>query len=180
MALKLFRTQSNAPIIEALHDAIVAGARRPDLYLRLGAPDTPFGRAECVMLHALIVVRRLYALPAPAPALAQDVVDRMFADFDRAFRQIGIGDMGVPKKMKALGSDWLGRIEAYAGPLDRRDEDALAAALARNVMSRDGDMAIARDLARQALACEQALSTASWADLQLGRIAWPAIEGAGA
>lgn len=175
MALKLFRTQSNAPIIEALHDAIVAGARRPDLYLRLGAPDTPFGRAECVMLHALIVVRRLYALPAPAPALAQDVVDRMFADFDRAFRQIGIGDMGVPKKMKALGSDWLGRIEAYAGPLDRRDEDALAAALARNVIGAPENPEQGLPLAQHILGCEAALRAGSEADVVAGHFNLPAL-----
>lgn len=175
MALRLFRSAANEAATEALHDALVAGARRPGLFARLGVPDNPFGRIESVMLHALLVVRRLRALPAPAPDLAQDLVDRMFADFERGFRQIGIGDLSVPKKMKALGSDWLGRLEAYAAPLDRRDEDALAAALARNVLSRDGETEAARPLARQVFACEAALAKVDWRALQSGAIDWPAI-----
>lgn len=175
MALRLFRSDPNAPIVAALHDAVVAGARRPDLYARLGAPDNPFGRVESIMLHALLVIRRLRALPAPAGAVAQDLVDKMFADFDRGFRQIGISDLGVPKKMKSLGSDWLGRIEAYSGPLDQGDEGALAAALARNMLSRDGEADAARPLARHIFACERRLATAPWAELQRGAIVWPAI-----
>ncbi|WP_342363032.1 ubiquinol-cytochrome C chaperone family protein [Terrarubrum flagellatum] len=154
---------------------MVAGARRPDLYLRLGAPDNPFGRIESVMLHALLVVRRLRALPPPAGELAQDLIDRMFTDFDRAFRQIGISDIAVPKKMRSLGGDWLGRVEAYSGPLDRRDERELAAALARNVMSRDGEAEAALPLALQVFACEDALAKTDWRALQTGRIEWPAV-----
>lgn len=175
MALRLFRRAGNERVIEALHDAVVAGARRPGLFLRLGVPDTPFGRIESVMLHAFLVVRRLRALPPPSPDLAQDLVDRMFADFDRAFRQIGIGDVSVPKKMKALGGDWLGRLDAYAGPLDRRDQDALAAALARNVLSRDGETELARPLARHVFACEERLAGMNWAALEAGAIDWPSI-----
>lgn len=176
MALKLFRRAANDRVVEALHDAVVAGARRPALFLALGAPDTPFGRIEAVMLHAFLVARRLRALPAPAPDLAQDLVDRMFVDFERALRQIGIGDLSVPKKMKALAGDWLGRIDVYAGPLDSGDDAALAAALARNVLSRDGEPEAAIPLTRQVRACEARLAATDWDALQRGAIDWPEIE----
>lgn len=176
MALKLFRRAANDRVVAALHEAVVAGARRPALFSRLGVPDTPFGRIEAVMLHAFLVVRRLRALPPPAPELAQDLVDRMFVDFERALRQIGIGDLSVPKKMKALGGDWLGRIEAYAAPFDRGDDQALAAALARNVLAADGDPGRAAALVRQSRACEARLAATGWDALQRGAIDWPHIE----
>ncbi len=174
--LRFLKPDPAAEAVEKLHDMVVDGARRPALYLTAGVPDTPFGRIEAVMLHALLVVRRLRALPPPAPQRGQELVDRMFADFDRAFRQIGIGDMGVPKKMKALGGDWLGRLDAYSGPLDRRDEEALAAALARNVLGRDGELEAGRRLARHALACEAALAGAPWEALQAGAVVWPVLD----
>ena len=173
------RRRQNAEIVEALHDSIVAAARQPDLFLRAGAPDTPFGRIESVMLHTFIVVRRLRALPEPAPQLAQALVDRMFADFERALRQIGIGDMSIPKQMKALGGDWLGRVEAYAAPLDRRDAAALAAALARNVLGRDGEPDAARLLADYTLAGDAAISGTSLEAIQSGALPWPRLNNPG-
>ncbi|MGL4496673.1 MAG: ubiquinol-cytochrome C chaperone family protein, partial [Beijerinckiaceae bacterium] len=127
-----FRRQAQTPAIEALHEATVAAARRPALFGTLGIPDTPWGRIESVMLHALLIVRRL-ADPA-AQGTAHALVDRMFADFDRGLRQVGVGDLAVPKKMEGLGGDWLARIAAYGPALDASDDTALAAALARNVM----------------------------------------------
>jgi cytochrome b pre-mRNA-processing protein 3 len=56
----------------------------------------------------------------------------MFADFDRALREIGTGDLSVGKQVKRMARAFYGRIGAYEEGL-AGDDQALGAALARNV-----------------------------------------------
>jgi cytochrome b pre-mRNA-processing protein 3 len=56
----------------------------------------------------------------------------MFADFDRALREMGTGDLSVGKHVKRMARAFYGRIRAYEEGL-AGNELALGAALARNV-----------------------------------------------
>ena len=114
--------------IEALH------TRVPALYEALGVPDTVEGRFEALCLHVILLLRRLGDLPAPGPDVAQDLVNSVFRQLDAALRELGVGDFGVPKRMKKLGKAFYGRAESYGEALDAGDRDALAGALARNVL----------------------------------------------
>lgn len=127
--------RKNAAIVDGLHEAVVEAARRPAFYTDFGVPDTLEGRFDCVTLHATLVVRRLRALPDPASDLAQDLVDALFLNFDRALREIGVGDLTVPKRMKTMASAFLGRAKAYEAAL-AADDATLAETLARNVLGR--------------------------------------------
>jgi cytochrome b pre-mRNA-processing protein 3 len=50
-------------------------------------------------------------------ALAQDIVDAFFEDVDHSIRELGIGDTGVPKRMKKFARMFYGRANSYgAGP----------------------------------------------------------------
>ena len=133
MIFKLFARKSASDTVERLYGQIMAAARRPELFLgRYAVADTVDGRFDLVALHAFLALRRLSALEAPGPQMAQELTDRIFLGFDRALREMGVGDLSVPKRMKKLAGDYTGRIGAYeAGLAD--GEDALAAALARNV-----------------------------------------------
>lgn len=171
--LNFFRRSTGTLSVDALHAALVDASRRPGLYESLSVPDTPWGRIESVMLHVLLVVRRLSggAMQPTAHAL----VEHMFAEFDRGLRQVGVGDLSVPKKMQGLGGDWLARIEVYGPPLDAGDETALAEALARNVLGAPESPEKARALSRHMLECERILRATDPADIAAGRIGWPAI-----
>ncbi len=85
-----------------------------------------------VALHAFIVVHRLKGRGDVAGRLAQAVFDTMFADMDRALREMGVGDLGVGKRVKKMVSAFLGRSAAYEEGLGSA-EDILNAALLRNV-----------------------------------------------
>ena len=130
MILGLFRRSTNTFVVDRLYRAIVAAARQPALYADLAVPDTFEGRFECLTLHAALVLRRLRDVPAPGPDMAQNLVDTVFAHFDRMLREMGVGDTGVPKRMKAMAEAFGGRCAAYD---DAFRSDALPRALARNV-----------------------------------------------
>ncbi|MCI9879541.1 ubiquinol-cytochrome C chaperone family protein [Methylobacterium goesingense] len=151
------RSSPREQVIETLHGRINEAARHPDLYLRLGVPDTLEGRFECLILHVILVLRRLNRLPEPAADVAQDLVNSVFLQLDSSLRESGIGDFGVPKRMKKLGSAFYGRAEGYDAALDAGDVAALQAALARNVLGLDAPEAAA-ELARYVRASDAALA----------------------
>ena len=116
-----------------LYNAAVAAAREPYFYATLGVPDTLDGRFDMVGLHASLLIRRLRRDAPPGPALAQAVFDAMFSDMDVSLRELGVSDLSVGKKVRAMWEAFHGRARAYEQALDVSDDSALAAALARNV-----------------------------------------------
>jgi cytochrome b pre-mRNA-processing protein 3 len=139
MIFSLFRRNPFQDQVARLHDSVVAHSRRPAFFLPpYGVADTFEGRFEVLTLNAGLLLRRLSLLPDPAPELAQELSNAIFSGFDDAFREIGVSDVGVPKKMKKLAGAFMGRGNAYAEAFSQ-GEPALAAALARNVLGGDGD-----------------------------------------
>jgi cytochrome b pre-mRNA-processing protein 3 len=114
-----------------LYGAAVASARDPYLYATLGVPDTLDGRFDAIGLYVYLTIRRLSAAPEPGPALAQAVFDAMFLDMDTNLREMGVGDMSVGKRNRAMWEAFHGRSAAYAAAWD--DPPALEAALTRNL-----------------------------------------------
>src|ERR1700748_3412265 len=117
MILPRFRRNPNARIIAALYGAIVAQARRPAFYGLWGVPDTMLGRFDMVVLHAALLLRRLRAVDAATAGLAQDlgqgVFDAFCRDMDDNLREMGVSDIGVPRKMRKLAEAFYGRARAY-------------------------------------------------------------------
>lgn len=148
----LFRKARNRPLIDRIHGEIMAGARQPVFFVDYGVADTVEGRFEILCLVSTIALRRMSALPEPGPSIAQEVTDSLFRHFDVALREIGIGDVTVPKRMKKMASGYMGRSAAYLAALSDHEAgqaDALPLAIARNVY---GDDTQARDLRTQRLA----------------------------
>ena len=163
------RPNPRKAVIDRLHAAIVEASRRPALYEPGGFPDTFEGRFEALSLHVLLVLRRLRGLPEPAGEVAQELVDSVFAHLEAAMRETGVGDMGVPKKMKKLGRAFYDRMAKYEDALDRRDADALAAELGRRLERQPSDIAA---LAAHLLAAGDAL-TGQGLDALLAAPAFP-------
>ena len=115
----------------SLYTASVTAARDPVYYERYGVPDTMDGRFDMVGLFVFLVVNRLHAESDVGKAVAQAVFDAMFSDMDFTLRELGVGDMTVGKKVKAMWEAFHGRSAAYAAAL--ADTGALTEALERNV-----------------------------------------------
>jgi len=175
MLMGLFRRSANRRIVDRLHGGIVSAVRRPVLYTGYGVADTFDGRFELLALISTLVVRRLTRLPPPGGELAQDLTDSLFRGLDDDFREMGVGDLAVPKRIKKFAAALLGRRQAYAAALDLSDNAALVDALWRNVHSGNlapDDPAVAR-LACYARAVEAALATTPLNSLMEGPLPFP-------
>jgi cytochrome b pre-mRNA-processing protein 3 len=138
MILRLFRHTPRVDTIASLYGTIVAQARAPAFYQAYGVPDTVNGRLEMVMLHAVLLLRRLEGESAPLRALGQGLFDRFCRDMDETMREMGVGDLAVPRKMRRIGTAFYGRQAAYRAALAASDDRSLAAALERNVFAGSG------------------------------------------
>jgi cytochrome b pre-mRNA-processing protein 3 len=159
--------------IGALYGTIVAQARRPPFYLNYGVPDTVNGRFDMIVLHVALLLRRLAAEPEPARKLGQEVFDRFCRDMDHNLREIGIGDLAVPKEMQRIAGAFYGRAKAYESALAEGDDRALAAALARNVHGAAEPQAAAVRLATYVREAVRHLAALDGAALAGGQLSFP-------
>ncbi len=116
-----------------LYRNLVDQARSPQFYLNVGVPDTLDGRFDMIVLHMVVVIERLSEIGTPAKELSQKLFDVMFDDMDQALREIGVGDLSVGKKVKTMARAFYGRLGAYDDAFQAGTDEALTAALKRNV-----------------------------------------------
>jgi cytochrome b pre-mRNA-processing protein 3 len=140
--------KSRAPLhrtIEVIYGMIVAQTREPLFYRDLGVPDTVNGRFDLLVLHLWMVLRRLKSAPAGTD-LRQALFDHFCNDMDANLRELGVGDLTVPKRMQAFGEAFYGRSAAYDLALAEGAEP-LAQALCKNILN-GSQIDKARSLAR--------------------------------
>ena len=134
----VFPRHQRADTIRALYGVIVAQARAPSFYAAYLIPDTVGGRFDMIVLHLALALRRLRREPAELGGLGQSVFDLFCTDMDHSLREMGVGDLSVPKHMRRLGEAFYGRALAYDRALDAESGELLAPTLARNVFSTEG------------------------------------------
>src|ERR1700752_370334 len=101
MILSVFRRKGSATI-DALYGAIVAQARLPTFYLAYGISDSREGRFDLIVLHQVLLARRLGRDGEAGRAVSQDLFDLFCRDMDANLREMGVGDLAVPKEMKRM------------------------------------------------------------------------------
>ncbi len=116
-----------------LYTAAVQAARDPYIFETLRVPDTLDGRFDVIGLYVFLVVHRLHAESKVGKDLAQAIFDAMFSDMDINLREIGVSDMRIGKRVRAMWEAFNGRSAAYAAAVDAGDMAALTEAVARNV-----------------------------------------------
>src|SRR6516162_6288547 len=88
-----------------------------------------------IMLHTVLFLRRLESEAAPIRALGQGLFDQFCRDMDDSMREMGVGDLAVPRNMRRIGEAFYGRQAAYRVALEAPNDEPLAAALDRNVFA---------------------------------------------
>jgi cytochrome b pre-mRNA-processing protein 3 len=120
----------------ALYRAVVDKARDPAFYTDLAVPDTVNGRFDMVVIHAMLVVRRLRGGGVLADQTAKALLELLFRDMDSSLREMGVGDMGISRHIKRMAKAFFGRAEAYEAGLDG-DPGALSTILKENLYRHD-------------------------------------------
>jgi cytochrome b pre-mRNA-processing protein 3 len=176
-----------------LYGAIVAQARLPVFYQGFGVPDTLEGRFLVLSLHLFATLHRLKAEGpksegpksegpksegpksegAKALELAQDLIDRFGADMETVLREIGVGDLSIPKKVRGLAASGASLLQSYEEALAEGDE-ALAAVITHALPLEDGASGAAgRRLAHYLKGVVGLLQAQDFAALSAGEMRFP-------
>jgi cytochrome b pre-mRNA-processing protein 3 len=175
MILARFRRNSQAHTIHALYGAIVAQARSVAFYAEYRVPDTVEGRFDLVVLHLVLLLNRLDRRAGATRGLGQELFDAFCRDLDANLREMGVGDLAVPKRMQAFAEAFYGRQAAYLAALGAADQRVFEKALARNIFPA-GDDAGAAQLARYARAAVIRLDAQDDSALGGGEVIFPSPE----
>lgn len=182
MILAAFRGRHHDRNIHALYGAIVAQARSAAFYRAYGVPDTVEGHFELIVLHVVLVLGRLGRADDGSPGAkanrraGQQLFDVFCRDLDHNLREMGTGDLAVPREMRRFGEAFYGRQTAYCAALAVAGEPELEKALARNIFGMAGiDDNVAR-LARYVRAVVTRLEARDPDGLVAGGAAFPNAE----
>lgn len=133
MKFPLFRRSARPDTISALYGMIVAQARLSCFYRDYTVADTVSGRFDLIVLHLALVLDRLAQDPA-LRTLGQGVFDRFCQDMDHNLREMGVGDLTVPKELRRMGEAFYGRQMAYLAALALPDDGrVLVETVGRNI-----------------------------------------------
>ncbi|AHB49693.1 ubiquinol-cytochrome C chaperone [Hyphomicrobium nitrativorans NL23] len=166
------RTQDRQTAVD-LYGAVVAEARRPLIFERFGVQDTPEGRAGLIILALFPVLDRLQAGTPRARRVARLLTEAYVTDVDDCLREMGVGDMAVPRKVKKAAQALGERCKAYStAARASAPVPALAAELASTIPGLGEAPAGANALAGFALATVERLKTEPEDGLLAGRIAF--------
>ena len=96
-----------------LYQACMTESRNPVFYQDYGVPDTLDGRFDLLSLFVALVMNRLKAEGRDGAKLSQSLFDEMFLNVELSCREMGIGDLSVPRHMKRMMAAFNGRLMAY-------------------------------------------------------------------
>lgn len=141
------------------HGRLVREALLPVHYETRGVPDTFEGRAQMVTVMTALACARFAEVGGPLAAeLTERLNARVLDGFDAAFREKGVGDHSIARKVRTLAEVHTGLGRALVEALNAGDsEGALAGVLQRNGVAsaeKAGELAAAL-LAYQALFAAQ-------------------------
>ena len=115
---------------QEVYIALVQQSRNPFFYIDCAVPDTLDGRFDIILLHIFLKLHFLKA-NGGQDTLSRLLLESLFDDMDRSLREMGVGDMGVSKRVKTMSKAVFGRLEAYTKAYS--DDAMMREALIRNV-----------------------------------------------
>lgn len=159
------RNRQDKVIIRALYDHVLSGALEPALYETGLAEDSFDGRFEQVALHGALILRALRLSGRQNQARA--LLDMIFSGFDHAYRENGVGDSSISRKVRKLGERFYGLARKLNAALEAENSSALIEFLERNQLGQGAPQRLADYLrsADKALREKQDVFHAGWPSL---------------
>lgn len=97
---------------EAMYAAALTQTRQEVFFREYGVPDTFDGRFDLLLLHIFLILNKILKWDRHED-LSQALFDVTFRDMDQTLREMGIGDMGIPKHMRRMMMAFNGRMHSY-------------------------------------------------------------------
>jgi len=117
---------------EELYGAVVTVARTPGYYSDFCVPDTTRGRFEMIALVLFLVLERTKRGPGGMD-LSRAGIEAFVTDMDDCMREMGVGDLTVPKKVKRAAAAFYERAQQYRQALADDGDRPLASVLLRHI-----------------------------------------------
>jgi len=114
---------------KAVYAACLEQVRLPVFYTDYGADDRFEGRFDLLLVHLFCV---LHVMQGHSEEFNQALFDATFADMEQTLREMGIGDMGIPKHMRRMMKAFNGRMTRYDEAYGR-GKDSMVEALRLNL-----------------------------------------------
>lgn len=171
--LNWLRSRSlSARTAAGLYGSIVAQARNAAFYADGGVPDTMEGRFGMIGVHMFLTLERIRREGDAGQTLGRALVEAFNTDMDDNMREIGIGDMVVPKRVKKAAAALLEHLEAYRVAVTDGDAAALQTALQRYVFL-GRDTGAPDRIAAYMTAAARRLDGQPWPAIAAGEITFP-------
>ena len=125
---------------DSLYQKIITQARLPIFYQHYGVADTGDGRFDSLALHMILVLDILtkknidndnLAEVKKIERISKELIEVMVEDLDHNFREMGVGDLAVGKRIKGMLKGFYGRMKSYQAGF--QDETLLKQSLTRNL-----------------------------------------------
>ena len=118
-----------------IYGAVVAQARQPRFFNHLGIPDTLEGRYEMVLVHLFLILDRLRNEGPTAQAISRKLNERFVTDMDDCMRELGVGDITVPKRVKLAAAGLYDRVLEYQSAISEPASNALTNIIQSRVLT---------------------------------------------
>lgn len=159
-------------LARALYAKCVEQARLPIFYSELKVPDTFDGRFELVALHAGMLMARLSECEPDGGKLSQAVFDDMFVNMDQTCREIGIGDLSVPRHIKRMMKALKGRTLTYIQAMESGEMNDAVARNLYGTVARPPDGVLAA-MSGYVVELRAALAAQNYESFSAGRVSFP-------
>jgi cytochrome b pre-mRNA-processing protein 3 len=161
---------------EEIYGMVVAAARNPSFYGPGRVADTPEGRFELIALHLFLVAERVAPVKPEGEALARHLIEAFVTDMDDCMREMGVGDLTVPKRVKRAAAVFYERSGEYRDALSGQVQpnDALSEVAARRLLNSATANAFSSAQAAYIRSCADVLARTDYNDVAAGRFAFAA------
>lgn len=131
----IFKNRKLNDCAHGLFSAVINQSREKVFYEKYLVEDSFDGRFDLMALHMSLVLDKFDKNDemTNAPKLKRMLQEIMFDNLDLTLREMGVGDLGVGKKIKIMAEAFYGRMMVYQEIFNKRDTANMKEALKRNL-----------------------------------------------
>lgn len=133
---KIFNLDNDYKVSIKIYRKLTQLSRNLKFYQNCQIPDTIDGRFEALSIILFLFFKRINNIKQ-LEKINQNIANIVIADLDQSIREMGVGDMGIIKRIKNMGKSMWGRFYVYNQHY--KDDKKFKEALIKNVYRTEND-----------------------------------------